>query len=83
MSRAEVDGPALAKAVKKLEDVRNALVVAIEHYSDQEKINNHTQPWYSNAKDAYEEKLHKVDALILTLGGKYSSLQAGSATPQV
>lgn len=66
------------KAIAYLFDVRGALTEAVYQYSDLEKLNDAKYVWYSNARDSYEEKLHKVEGVILQLEAKrsHASLQA-------
>lgn len=57
-------------AVDSLIEITKALKEAVSHYEDQEKLNNPREVWYSNARASYEDKLEKVDAMMLHLLAK-------------
>lgn len=61
-------------AIDSLKNIESALKEAISHYEDQEKLHSPKEVWYSNARDAYERKLDKVDAVVLGLISKKLSL---------
>lgn len=63
-------------AIDSLRAVEKALREAVSHYEDQEKLHNPREVWYSNARGAYEDKLAKVDAVVLSLIAKKLSLGA-------
>jgi hypothetical protein len=69
----------LSMAIENMNEIRNAIVEGITHYSDFEKLNDHRQPWYANARDSYEDKLHKVDTLIMRLEMKLKSIPQETA----
>lgn len=60
--------------IASLYEIKAALVEGIAHFSDQEKLNNIKEVWYSNAKDSYEEKLEKVNIAIIQLEARRVSL---------
>lgn len=64
----------LAKGIEDMKYIRAALLEGMTHYADQEKLNNWQEPWYANARDSYESKLQKLDAVLLALEAKRVSL---------
>lgn len=68
------DPETLKKGLDTLKKVRSALQDGMNHYADQEKLNNWHEPWYSNARDSYESKLQKLDVVLLALEAKRVSL---------
>ncbi len=71
------------KGLEYLSDVADALKSAVEHYEDQEKLNNWNEHWYRNAKNSYENKLEEVDGIIVQLEAKRASLSTHAVTPKV
>jgi len=78
-----VDPIELFKARAKLIEVAKALKESIDGYSDQEKLNNWSQPWYMNARASYEEKLNKVNGVLLQLEARSASLQTTATADKV
>lgn len=64
--------------IEYLDEIRSTLDEAVKHYSDKEMLNNHLQPWYSNARDAYENKLDSVTSVLNTLQTKKQEIIGGS-----
>lgn len=68
--------PELIKdSIEQLKEIREALQEGMTHYADQEKLNNWHEPWYSNARESYENKVEKVDGVILSLEARLVGLQ--------
>ncbi len=70
-------------AIEQLTEISDALKEGLTHYSDHEKLNNWNEMWYRNARESYEEKLEKVDGIILQLRGRHASLSANATAPKV
>lgn len=64
------DPKQIQEAIDTLAEIRDALTEGMSHYADQEKLNNWHEPWYANARDSYEQKVAKTDAVILRLKGR-------------
>ncbi len=53
-----------------LEEMRDAITEGVNHYSNQELLNDPLQYWYTNARTHYENKLDQLEEAIVVLKGK-------------
>lgn len=60
-----------------LEDMRDAIKDGVDHYCNQELLNDPLQYWYTNARTHYEIKLDRLNNAITLLKGKIKNVSGG------
>jgi len=64
-----------------LEEMRDAIKEGVDHYGNQELLNDPLQYWYTNARAHYENKFDQIENAILVLKGKIGGVQ-GTVKPE-